>query len=184
MAFNLDSPEALATGTHGSYKWLASQQHELDDILRLCPSVVLGQYLAITSIDSSQLSPSAEEKLAGWEARQGIGYSSLVQSVETLPRAGWDEWYVLRHPVDLGVSRLGSNIFDPPLKRGEVGDFVNYGLALHLPERTKGLIDPFWEQLDWIQPESYIADNDYLTFVSRDESIFAAVYEALSRAGV
>jgi hypothetical protein len=181
MASTLGSPEPLATGSHGAYKWLTTR-HELDDILRLCPAVVLGKYLAITSIDSGHLSPSTEEKLAGWESRLGIAYSPLVQSVETLPRDGWDEWYVFRQSVDLGVSRLGSNIFDPPLQPGGVGVFVNYCLALHRPE-MKGLIDPFWQQLDWIQPESYIADNDYLTFVSRDENLFAAVCETLSRIG-
>ena len=176
-----DPPEPLATGSHGDYKWLASK-FELNDILRLCPVVVLGKYLAITSIDSGQLSPTAEEMLIGWESRQGIAYSPLVQSIETLPRAGWDEWYVFGHPVDLGVSRRETNIFDPPVQRGEVADFVNYAFALYPPERNS-LADLFWQQLDWIQPESYIADNDYLTFVSRDESLFAAVSDALSRAG-
>jgi hypothetical protein len=103
MASIPDSPEPLATGSHGKYKWLASR-YELDDILRLCPAVVLGKYLAITSIDSSRLSPTAEEVLAGWENRQGIAYSPLVQSVEKLPRAGWDEWYVFRQPLILRYS--------------------------------------------------------------------------------
>jgi hypothetical protein len=98
-----------------------------------------------------------------------------------LPRDGWDEWYVFRESPDLGASRLGTNIFDPAVHRGEVADFVNYGFALHPPERNS-LADLFWNQLDWIQPESYIADNDYLTFVTRDESLFDAVCEALSRA--
>src|SRR5579864_4646469 len=131
MASTPVSPEPLATGFHGAYKWLASE-FELDDILRLCPVVVLGKYLAITSIDSGRLSPTAEEVLAGWENRHGIAYSPLVQSVETLPRNGWDEWYVFRQSPDLGVSRLGTNIFDPAVHRGEVADFVNYGFALHL----------------------------------------------------
>jgi hypothetical protein len=56
---------------------------------------------------------------------------------------------------------------------------VNYCFALHRPE-MKDLADLFWNQLDWIQPESYIADNDQLTFVSRDASLFAAVGETLS----
>jgi hypothetical protein len=81
--------------------------------------------------------------------------------------------------VDLGISRLGSNIFDPALKTGEVGDFVNYGFALYPPDRAS-LADLFWTQLDHVQPESYIADNDYLTFVTRDENLFAVVAEALS----
>jgi hypothetical protein len=171
-------PEPLAAGSHGAYRWLASR-HDLENLLKLCPNVVLGKYLAVTSIDSSYLSPSAEETSAGWESRRGIAYSPLVQSVEMLPRRGWDEWYVFAHPTDLGVSRLNSNILDPALKAGEVGVFVNYGFAFHPPERAS-LANLFWNQLDHIQPESYISDNDYLTFVTRDESLFASVTEALA----
>lgn len=178
MAETLGSSEPLATGSHGAYKWLSSR-HELDDLLRLCPDVVLGKYIAVTSIDSGYLHPVDIEKLAGWESRQLIAYSPMVLSVENLPRDGWDEWYVLSRPMDLGISRLRDNIFDPALKAGEVGVFVNYAFALHPPERA-GLADLFWNQLDHIQPESYIADNDYLTFVTRDENLFAAVAKALS----
>jgi hypothetical protein len=59
---------------------------------------------------------------------------------------------------------------------------VNFGrsFALHDPEMTT-LVSLFWKQLDWIQPESYIADADiFLTFVSRNEDIFVAVRNALS----
>ena len=56
------------------------------------------------------------------------------------------------------------------------------GFALHNPEMAS-LVRLFWKQLDWIQPESYIADADVLlTFVSRNEDVFAAVREALSDA--
>ncbi len=178
MAATSGSPEPLAIGSHGAYKWLSSR-HDLDDLLKLCPDVVLGKYLAVTSIDSGYRSPSAEETSAGWESRRGIAYSPLIRSVEKLLRGGWDEWYVFAQPADLGVSRLGENIFDSALKAGEVGVFVNYGFTLHLPERA-GPADLFWNQVDHIQPESYIADNDYLTFVTRDESLFGAVAKALS----
>ncbi len=174
------SPEPLATGSRGAYKWLVSE-FELDDLLKFCPAVVLGRYLAITSIDSGQLSLNAKEDLVGWESRQGIAYSPLVQSVEKLPRGGWDEWYVFQQPTDLGVSRLGTNIFDPPVQRGEIAVLVNYCFALHPPERSS-LADLFWNQLDWIQPDSYIADNDFLTFVTRDESLFDAVCRAINQA--
>lgn len=178
MAIASGSPEPLATGSHGAYKWLSSR-HGLEDLLQVCAIVVLGKYLAVTSIDSGYRVLSVEETSTGWENRRGIAYSPLIQSVETLPWAGWDEWYVFAQPVDMGVSRLGENIFDPALKPGEVGTFVNYGFALHLPERAS-LADLFWSQLEHIQPESYIADNDYLTFVTRDESLFADVAKALS----
>jgi hypothetical protein len=177
MTKTLGSSEPLVTGSRGAYKWLSSR-HELKDLLRLCPSVVLEKYVAVTSIDSGYLHPIDVEKLAGWESRQGIGYSPLVQSVETLPRDRWDEWYVFAQPVDLGASRLGSNIFNPYLKPGEIGVFVNYCFALHLPE-MKDLADLFWDQINRLQPESYISDNDYLTFVTRNDNLFAAVAKAL-----
>jgi hypothetical protein len=177
MAETLGLSEPLATGSHGAYKWLSSR-HELKDLLRLCPSVVLEKYIAVTSIDSGYLHPIDVERLARWESRQRIGYSPLVQSVETLPHDGWDERYVFTQPMDLGASRIGSNVFDPSLKPGEVGDFVNYNFALHHPG-MEGLADLFWKQLDQIQPESYIADNECLTFVTRDESLFDVVVKAL-----
>jgi hypothetical protein len=55
---------------------------------------------------------------------------------------------------------------------------VNYGFALHPCERS-GLATLFWEQLARICPESYVADNDYLTFVSMNESLFASVRDAV-----
>jgi hypothetical protein len=73
-------------------------------------------------------------------------------------------------------------VFEAPLTPGQVCAFVNFsfGFALHNPEMSD-LVSLFWKQIDWIQPESYIADGDVLlTFVSRDEDIFASVRNALS----
>jgi hypothetical protein len=59
---------------------------------------------------------------------------------------------------------------------------VNFGpsFAVHNPEMAN-LVSLFWKQLDWIQPESYIADAEMLfTFVSRNEEIFFAVRNSLS----
>jgi hypothetical protein len=60
---------------------------------------------------------------------------------------------------------------------------VNYGFALHPPERSKSLATLFWEQLARIGPESYVADNDYLTFVSMNRSLFASVRDAVKALG-
>ena len=60
--------------------------------------------------------------------------------------------------------------------------FANYCFALHRPE-MKDLADLFWRQLDWIRPESYVADNDYLTFVSMNESLFTKVHDAMKAFG-
>jgi hypothetical protein len=91
---------------------------------------------------------------------------------------------VFSSPFDLGELWHG-NVFEAPITPGQVCRFVNFGpgFALHNPEMWS-LVSLFWKQLDWIQPESYIADADmFLTFVSRNEDIFVSVRNALSDIG-
>jgi hypothetical protein len=164
-------------GSQGLYEWLVTDQQF--DPLQICPEIVLGKYIAITSIDSGPLVPTDEEKSVGWESRDQIAYSARVESVEGLPRAGYDEWYIFGSPADLGTSHVGENVFEIPHGRGHVSVFVNYGgFALDRPE-TKDLASLFWQQIEWIQPESYIADGYYLNFVSRNTALFASVRDAL-----
>jgi hypothetical protein len=167
----------LTVGSQGLYDWLVTDQQF--DLLQVCPEVVLGKYVAITSIDSGQLVPTDKEKAAGWENRGRIAYSPKVDSVEDLPRDGWDEWYIFGSPPDLGTSHLGENIFEVPQEPGHVSVLVNYCFALHSPG-LKSLIALFWEQIDRIQPESYMADSDYLNFVSMDKTLFARVRDAVT----
>jgi hypothetical protein len=41
----------------------------------------------------------------------------------------------------------------------------------------------FWQQMDWVRPESYVADSDYLNFVSMNKALFASVHDALKALG-
>jgi hypothetical protein len=131
-----------------------------------------------TSIDSGSLAPTEKETAAGWQSRGKIAYSPQVQSVEEIPSAGWDEWYIFDKPVDLGTSHLAENIFEVPQEQGHVSVFVNYGFALHPPERAN-LVTLFWPQIGRTHPESYVADNDYLTFVSVNKTLFGSVLDAV-----
>jgi hypothetical protein len=81
-------------------------------------------------------------------------------------------------PLDLGTSHLGDNPFKVPQEHGHVSVLVNYCFALHSPE-MKDLATLFWQQMDWIRPESYMSDNDYLTFVSMNKILFASVRDAV-----
>jgi hypothetical protein len=158
------------------YEWLVTDRQF--DLLEVCPNVVLGKYVAITSFDSGPLVPTNKEKAAGWENRSNIAYSSKIQNVAGLPRAEYDEWCIFDDPTDLGTSHLGENVFEVPQEEGHVSVFVNYGFALHPPERTS-LATLFWPQMERVRPESYVADNDYLTFVSASRTLFASVLNAL-----
>jgi hypothetical protein len=46
----------LTVGSQGLYEWLVTDQQF--DPLKVCPEVVLGKYVAITSIDSGVLVPT------------------------------------------------------------------------------------------------------------------------------
>src|SRR3984957_11401903 len=92
----------LTVGSQGLYEWLVTDQQF--DLLQISPEVVLGKYIAITSIDSGPLVPTDDETAAGWESRKKIAYSPKIQTIQCLPRAGWDEWYIFGNPTDLGTS--------------------------------------------------------------------------------
>jgi hypothetical protein len=169
-------------GSRGDFQWLTTGLHDLDDLLRACSNVFLGKYIAITALDSGPLALTEEEISAGWGSHGQIAYSPRVQFIETLPHGecdGFDEWYVFQNPADLGQVLRG-NLFDFPLTPGEVWPFVNFGgFALHDPTMSS-LTDRFWTQLAWINPESYVADGDYLNFVSRNKDLFAEVHQTFA----
>jgi hypothetical protein len=170
----------LTLGSQGVYEWLVTD--ERFDLLQLCPEIVLGKHVAVTSIDSGQLMPTDKETAAGWHSHEKIAYSPKIQHAEELPREGWDEWYIFNDPTDLGTSHLQENIFEVPRGRGHLSVFVNYGFALHQPE-MESIASLFWQQMDWVRPESYVADNDYLNFVSMNKALFASVHDAVKALG-
>jgi len=166
----------IAVGSRGVYDWLVTDQQF--DLLQVSPEVVLGKYIAITSIDSGALVLGDKEKTVGWASRERIAYSPKIESVEGLPRAGWDEWYIFGSLTNLGTSHLAENIFEVPQEQGHLSVLVNYGFALHRPEMDD-LITLFWQQIERLRPESYMADHDYLIFVSLNKTLFARVHDAV-----
>lgn len=170
----------LTVGSQGAYEWLVTD--EKVDLLQLCPEVVLGKYVAVTSIDSSEFVPTEKETAAGWQSHGKIAYSPKIQRADDLPREGWDEWYIFSDPADLGKSYLHENVFQVPGGKGHLSVFVNYCFALHQP-KMNSLVTLFWQQMEWVRPESYVADNDYLNFVSMNKALFASVHDAVKALG-
>lgn len=170
----------LTVGSQGDYEWLVTD--EKFDLLQLCPEVVLGKYVAVTSIDSSEFVPTEKETAAGWQSHGKIAYSPKIRRADDLPREAWDEWYIFSDPADLGKSYLQENVFQVPQGKGHLSVFVNYCFALHQPEMNS-LVTLFWQQMEWVRPESYMADNDYLNFVSMNKALFASVHDAVKALG-
>jgi hypothetical protein len=166
----------FTVGSQGRYQWLVTDEDF--NLLELCPEIVLGKYVAVTSIDSGQLLPTDKETAAGWQSRAKIAYSPKVENAEDLRREGWDEWYIFNAPTDLGTSHLAESIFEVPQEQGHLSVLVNYYFALDPPERAK-LANLFWAQMARIRPESYVANNDFLTFATMNEALFARVHDAV-----
>ena len=134
----------MAIGSRAGYQWLTSEHHYLDDIIRLCPQVLLGRYLVVTSTDSGDPTRWAKE-LPGWECRGRVAYSPRLESTEGIEyqvhgrgSGGFDEWYLFEVPADLGD--------------GEVRTFVNEYFSPDLLDDARSVI--FWEQIERFQPQS------------------------------
>lgn len=75
-----ESVPIWATGSHGEYRWLTTDKHDLDTLLRVCPQAVLGKRIAVTSLDSGPLRLNADEVSAGWLTRNDVAYSPRIES--------------------------------------------------------------------------------------------------------
>jgi hypothetical protein len=158
----------LKNGSHPPYRWLTSNKHYMGTFVKLCPEVVLGRSLAMTSIDSGDPTLTDTQRSNDWQSRSGIVYSPRLTSTGTLfyqrdgsGYPGYDEWYLFEtNPPELGeLIRRNQNPFEPAHAPSpqRLMVFVNYpAFVLHdLSEKT--LANLFWKQLEWVEPESYVA---------------------------
>ena len=168
----------LQTGSVDGYQWLVSTDRQFD-VLEHCADVVLGKYVAITSFDSGPLQLTEEERSAGWVSQGDIAYSPAIQQVNMVPQEYFSEAYIFGAPANLGILvDPKSNIFESEMQPGRVHTFVNFDFGFHDPEYAE-LPRMFWQQLGWMKAESYLAENDYLIFVTANAKAFASVYEGL-----
>lgn len=173
-----DADHLLQTGSTDRYQWLVSTDRRLD-VLECCPEVVLGKYVAITSFDSGPLQLTEGQRSAGWVSRGEVAYSPTIQDVNIVPQTYFSELYVFGAPTNLGVlADPKKNIFESEMQQGQVHTFVNFDFGFHDPEYSD-LAQMFWRQLGWMKAESYLAENDYLIFVTANSEVFARVHEAL-----
>jgi hypothetical protein len=186
------SGEAIFTGTHGEYFWLTSSfDHYSGTLVKYCPEIFIGRFMVVTAIDSGIPRLRGGQEAAGWEVRSGIAYSPRLSSVDDVfyqrdghDVPGFDEWYFFQKLPNLGELQEGNPFEEATAPRpGRPQVFVG------MPSATVHDTNPeceiirqmFWDQIGWIQPESYVADSsDCLTFVTRDRELFELVLGRLS----
>jgi hypothetical protein len=69
----------MLTGMHADYHWMDSEA-TLGCLLEVCPGIVIGRYLAITSYDSGALKVSDKDTADGWVSDGKVAYSPCVGS--------------------------------------------------------------------------------------------------------
>lgn len=118
----------------------------------------------------------------------GVAYSPRINSVAILPSncccrecCGYDEWYIFEsQPPPLG-SICHANVFTSEIGSGNVFQFNFVAFRFSDPQMNV-ISDLFWRQMDWVQPESYLADGaNCLVFATRNSQVYGAVREALGK---
>jgi hypothetical protein len=180
----------IRRGVQDDYHWLtAAGDVYIGTLLSICPEIVLGRFVAVTSYDSGFLRLSDRDAAAGWTTRDKIAYSPRITSVDVLSyqcdgtdSPGYDEWYVFSEESRLPPVFEGDRFKFKP-DGSQILIFVNTSaFSLHDPEPpSPDTLDRFWTQLKSIGPVAFIADGgDCLTVVSRDKALLDIVSDRLN----
>jgi hypothetical protein len=156
---NVPEGKVMFAGIHGQYYWTEWDSEFLSELLADLPEVVLGKFLINTSFDSGSFVLSSEEIDRGWHKHHALAISPAILDILEIPHDQYDEWYIFASPP-------GLDVFD------ECEVFINYGGFSLQGSNCKGLQERFWEQLNSIAPEAYLAEGDRLLFVTRSKEVF------------
>src|SRR5436853_511468 len=117
------------------------------------------------------------------------GIEELFYQRDGFDVPGYDEWYAFDAPPgELGEILKGNPFLKEDFpKPGRLLVFVGWtAFVLHdycsdLAVRT--IVDVFWRQMEWIQPDVYVSDGrENLTVICRNRELFDSVHARLSDA--
>ena len=157
----------MFVGTHGEYKWAEWTNGFLRDLLEPFPQLVLGKFLVNTSFDSGSLTLSTEESEQGWQKHDTFTLIPPLSNLGQFPSNQFDEWYIFSSAPRIDECKVFVN---------------NSGFSLHNPD-AQSLQDEFWSQLLRFNPETYLAEGDYLIWVTKNETLFEQALGTLHAEG-
>src|SRR5260221_6460073 len=162
-------------GVHDEFKWLESPAHEIHDVLQVCPSVLTHKNIAVTSFDPKKLRPVEEKWLRECRVAGSALYLPLVDDPGVLPYNVFDEWYIFSSAAPEKTFKRFLNYEWFTLGPAQVVYF-RHNIAWDV-KRMRRL---FWQEMEQVNPESYLARGNRLMFVTRNSEYFSSVLRGLS----
>jgi len=138
------------------------------------PAVAANKNIVITAFDSAPLQPTSEEMQRGWRVSGRSVHIPLGNNISSIPFEIFDEWYIFS-----GDAR------DRDYKVFVKEDWFTLGPAQSLYTRNGNAFDLrrmqrlFWQEIEQVAPESYLARGSRLKFVTRNSDHFNLVLRGL-----
>jgi hypothetical protein len=158
----------VRSGRHGHFHWLVGPS-SIPSLVELTVRFHLGLRLCITAFDGGPIRPSSEDQVEGWMAREAATVSPPLAEGLNIPHDQYDEWYLLNEPpsfewqpeifVNIGGFTL---VTTEELYKSYDPTWDRHGLDWLDPIQER-----FWEQLERLNPVSYIAMGEQIIVVSR-----------------
>ena len=139
-------------------------------------------WTAAVSNHQSKIEPSGGMQVAAW--RTAPAWNRLPVAIELLLPgvSGYDEWYIFQNQAPPLGSVCHANVFTSEIGPGNVFQFVNFMGWRFSDSQMKAISDLFWLQMDWVKPESYVADGGVcLLFATRNSGLSLAVRDTLNK---
>lgn len=153
----------MLLGKNGKWSWISYRGQAMWDVISLCPAIVLNRFVAVTAFDGTPLSLSKTELSNGWKYLYEHAISPRIVDPKQLTSEQYDEWYIFPDTPNIKIDQVFINYCGFRLTTGHVG----FNDLAGIPEEPQ-----FWEQLNVVQPHSYIAEGDNFVFVTSDDALF------------
>lgn len=162
-------------GVHGEYRWLETPAHTIYDVLQICPAVAANKNVVISSFESGPLHPTSEELRRGWRVNGRTVHIPVGDNIAAIPFEIFDEWYIFSS----AAPEIDFKVFVK-------FDWFTLGPAQALYTRKGNAFDLkriqrlFWQEMEQVRPESYLARGNRLKFVTQNAANFNLVLRGLS----
>jgi len=175
MIIGLLGNNMIKKGTHGVYTWFQVKNNYLTTLIDSIPELVVGKYVAIASYEGEHYKLRSGEIKSGWQQINDIALSPVVKQAGDLPNNQFDEWYIFSKLIPFIIKESFINYGGFSLSKRKMDNpFLPAAYKKQLTENSTLADDResrFWKQIELVEPETYIAENEKLIVVTRNQEL-------------